>query len=126
MPCASGHCVLTSVEGVQNLVHYFQLTSFNQNVYIPFELKGVKCNKRVDLINERLQVIVQDKSKSDLKGKKRIWKTNYRNTLKQAESSQEKESRLAKECKYKRAQRQNESSKQSEERLAKMRAYMRD
>ena len=126
MPCASGHCVLTSVEGVQNLVHYFQLTSFNQNVYILFELKGVKCNKRVDLINERLQVIVQDKSKSDLKGKKPIWKTNYRNTLKQAESSQEKESRLAKECKYKRAQRKNESLEQREERLAKKKAYMSD
>ncbi len=41
-------------------------------------------------MNERLQVIVQDKSKSNLKGKKCIWKTKYRNTLRQAESSQEK------------------------------------
>ena len=126
MPCASGCCVLTSVEGVQNLVHYFQLTSCNQNVYIPFELKGVKCNKRVDLINERLQVIVQDKSKSDLKGKKCISTTNYRNTLRHAESSPKKENRLAEECEYKRAQTKNESSQQREERLAKKRAYMRD
>ena len=123
MPCASGYCVLTSVEGIQNLVCYFQLTSCNQNVYIPFELKGVKCNKRVDLLNEILQIIVQDKSKSDLKRKKCIWKTNYRNTLRQAESSEKKESRLAKEREYKRAQRKNESSEQSEERLAKTRAY---
>ncbi len=127
MPCASGYCVLTSVEGVQNLVFYFQLTSCNQNVYIPFELKGVICNKSVDLLNERLQVIVQDKSKSDLKKRKKCtWKTNYRNTLRQAESSEKKESRLAKEREYKRAQRKNESSEQREERLAKVRTYVRD
>ena len=26
MPCASGYCILTSVEGVQNLVQYFMLS----------------------------------------------------------------------------------------------------
>ncbi len=112
MPCASGHCVLTSVGGVQNLVHYFQLTSCNQNVYIPFELKGVRCNKRVDLSTERL--FVQGKSKTDLKEKERIRKRNYRNKLRHNESSQEKKSRLAQDCEYKRAQRQNESSEQRE------------
>ncbi len=53
MPCASGYCILTSVEGVQNLVQYFELTSCSQcqNVYVPFELKGVKCNRKLDMSN---------------------------------------------------------------------------
>jgi hypothetical protein len=125
MPFPSGYCVLTSVEGVQNLVHYFQLTSYNQNTHIPFELKGVKCNKRVDILNKGLQLIVQDKSKSDLKEKKRNYQRDYRNMISQSESSQQKESRLVKECEYKRAQRKNESSEQREERLEKKRAYVR-
>ena len=77
MACPSGYSVLTSLEGVQNLVQYFQLTSCNQNVCIPFELKGVKCNKRFDLSNQRL--IVQDKSKSVIQEKERFHKRNYRN-----------------------------------------------
>jgi hypothetical protein len=41
VPCASGHCVSTSVEGVQNLVQYFNLTSGScaQIGATPFELK---------------------------------------------------------------------------------------
>ena len=124
MPCASGYCVLTSVEGVQNLVCYFQFTSCDQNACIPFELKGVKCNKRLDLSNQRL--IVQDKSKSVIQEKERFHKRNYRNMIRQTESSKEKESRLAKQHEDKRAQRKNESSDQREKRLAKLRAYMRD
>lgn len=55
IPSAPGYCVLTSGEGVQNLVHYFQLVSFTpQNVSIPFDLQGFKCNKRLDLSNRGL------------------------------------------------------------------------
>ena len=42
MPRSFGYCVLTSVEGLQNLVKYFQLTSCSQGI-VPFELKGVTC-----------------------------------------------------------------------------------
>ena len=43
MPSSFGSCVLISVEGLQDLVSYFQLTSCSYN-NIPFELKGVTCN----------------------------------------------------------------------------------
>jgi hypothetical protein len=61
MPCASGNSVLTSVEGIQNLVQYFHLTSClcGQNVSTPFELKGVKCNKRTDLSNKNSTNLTQ-------------------------------------------------------------------
>ena len=39
-PSALGYCVLISVEGIENLGEYFQLTS-RSNAMIPFELKGV-------------------------------------------------------------------------------------
>ncbi|CAB3983617.1 ATP-dependent DNA helicase PIF1 [Paramuricea clavata] len=44
MPSIFGHCVLISVEGVENLANFFRDTSSatNQNYTIPFELKGVK------------------------------------------------------------------------------------
>ena len=49
MPYASGYSALISVEGVQNLADYFHLTSScAQSFAQPFELKGVKCNKRTD------------------------------------------------------------------------------
>ena len=43
MPCMSGHCVLISVQGLQNLAQYFHLTSQprGSNDNNPFELKGL-------------------------------------------------------------------------------------
>ncbi len=116
MPCASGSCILTSVEGVQNLVQYFELTSCSQcqNVCILFELKGVKCNRRL---------IDQGSLKSYLKEKECIQKRNSRNVIRQAESFQEKENRLAKERDFKRTERKNESLEAKEKRLAKQRLY---
>ncbi len=74
--CASGYCILTSVEGVQNLVQYFELTSCSQcqNVCVPFELKGVKCNRRL---------IDQGSLMSYLKEKECIRKRNSRNVIRQ-------------------------------------------
>ena len=42
MLCAFGNCILSSIEGLQNLVAYFQQTSCSQGI-LPFELKGVAC-----------------------------------------------------------------------------------
>ncbi len=120
MPSPSGYSVFRG--GSKSCsVH---LTSCSQNVCIPFEIKGVKCNKRFDLSNQRL--MVQGKSKSDIQKKKRFCKRNYTNMIRHTESSQEKESRLAKQREDKRAQRKNESSDQREKRLAKLRACMKD
>ncbi len=134
MPCASGYCILTSVEGIQNLAQYFRLTSCSQSqhVCIPFELKGVKCNRRLDFSNRLSNVskrndncqspIDQDKLKSCVKEKECIWKRVSENVIKQDESFEEKKTRLAKERDIKRTQRKNESSEAREQRLAKQRA----
>ena len=67
--CACGYFVLTSIEGIQNLVHYFQLASGTyQNVCIPFEMKGVKCNKRLDLSNRDLSSSNLSKHNDNCKG----------------------------------------------------------
>ncbi len=115
MPCASGSCILTSVEGVQNLVQYFELTSCSQcqNVCVSFELKGVKYNRRL---------IDQGSLKSYLKEKECIKKRNSRNVIRQAESYEVKENRLAKERDFKRTERKNESLEAREKRLAKQRS----
>ena len=56
MPSMSGYCVLTSVEGIQNLAQYFHLTSqcSASNDYIPFELKGVTCVSIMDVTNDNV------------------------------------------------------------------------
>ena len=56
MPSMSGYCVLISVEGIQNLAQYFDLTSqcCASNDYIPFELKGVSCFRVMNVPNDNV------------------------------------------------------------------------
>ena len=63
-PSASGYCVLISVEGIENLVWYFMLTSRSSEttIILPFELKGVKCI--IDDIGRKLYR--NDIAKSDI------------------------------------------------------------
>ena len=100
----------------------------------PFELKGVKCNRSIDISNTVLcnslkqtenckRLIDQGSLKSYLKEKECIRKRNSRNVIRQAESVAEKENRLAKERDFKRTQRKNESIEAKEKRLAKQRSY---
>ena len=67
MPSVSGYCVLISVEGIQNLVQYFHLTSQcnASSDYILFELKGVTCVRVImDLPNVNRQPILSDNSEN--------------------------------------------------------------
>ena len=71
MPCASGYGVLTSVEGIQNLVEYFCLVSCfsGENFAAPFALKGVKCNKRTDLLDRTQNSTVIEKNAANKSAK---------------------------------------------------------
>ena len=93
MRSSFGSCVLTSVEGLQNLVQYFQLNSCNRS-NIPFELKGVTCT-----VHNASGQVPTNSSK-------------YPATEISA-SRQQKHAKL---------KRQNESPEQGEARLAKQRA----
>lgn len=94
-----------SVEGLQNLVNFFQLTrnSDSQNFGNLFELKGVKCYKNYDLSNS-------------------LTVCNFHNTsTKQNELSKENTNiRLAKQRDWKAAQRKSESAEKKRKKASKM------
>jgi hypothetical protein len=122
MPCASGHCVLTSIEGVQHLVEYFELTSRScgRICATPFELKGVKCNKRLDLSNTNnteFRLIEQH----DIHKSAEIQNNNI--AQRKNDLLAERKSILKKQRECMRILRKNESSEQREIRLAKIRSY---
>ena len=130
MPCAFGYSVLTSVEGVQNLVEYFHFTScsYSQNFGTPFELKGVKCDRRVDVSHINSTDLTQSESSLGLVKQHGVDKSveirDY--SQRKNESSEQKEKRLAKATEYKRQKRQDDlSSEQQERRLEKCRESMR-
>ena len=148
MPYAFGYAVLTSVEGVENLVEYFHLisNSCHLNLGIPFEIKGFNCSKRNELSNrnstESLQFACFEHGSTiskqhntnmmaSIQEKNRVQRKN--------ESSEQREKRLAKARDYKKInedlkkksseklkiKRQNESIEKKKTRLAKQRDYQR-
>ena len=111
-----------SIEGVQYLVEYFQLTSGScgRICATPFELKGVKCNKRLDLSNTNnteFRLIEQH----DIHKSAEIQNNNI--AQRKNDLLAERKSTLEKHCEYMKACRKNESSQQREERLPKIRSY---
>ena len=151
MPSVSGYCVLISVEGIQNLVQYFHLTSQcnASSDYILFELKGVTCVRVMDLPNVNRQPVLSDNSEnagslpnvnrqsvlsdnsendgsleSENRGQRYAKSKEYNNFRKmrrQNESFKEKQARLEKQQLQKKRSGENESLEQREQRLAKMR-----
>ena len=153
MPSVSGYCVLTSVEGIQNLVQYFHLTSQcnASSDYILFELKGVTCVRVMDLPNVNRQPVLSDNSEnagslpnvnrqsllsnnsendgsleSENRGQRYAKSKEYNDVRKirrQNESFKEKQARLEKRRLRKKDKKENESLEQGEQRLAKVREY---
>ena len=108
-----GYCVLISVEGVENLGEYFQLTSMS-NAVILFELKGVTC--------------IDNDMGTELSARV-LSKLNTKQIRIQNETTEQREARLAKMREYNnsnRAKRQNETTEQREARLQKMREYIKN
>ena len=63
-PSALGYCILISVEGIENLEEYFQLTS-RSNAMIPFELKGVKCIDNDMQVELSARIIINSKETTE-------------------------------------------------------------
>ena len=142
MPSVSGYCVLTSVEGIPNLVQYFHLTSQcnASSDYILFELKGVTCVRVMDLPNVNRQSVLSDNSEnagslpnvnrqsvlsnnsendgsleSENRGQRYAKSKEYndvRKILRQNESFKEKQARLEKRRLRKKDKKENESLEQ--------------
>ena len=134
MPCMSGHCVLISVEGLQNLAQYFHLTSQSSgsNDNIPFELKGVTCvsimddNRESDLSDnsESVGSLEPENKQSESKRKISRYRNNNRRKIQtQNESPEEKKARLEKRQLQMKSAKKNETPQQREHRLAKARDY---
>ena len=63
-PSVLGYCILISVEGIENLEEYFQLTS-RSNAMIPFELKGVKCIDNDIQVELSARIIINSKETTE-------------------------------------------------------------
>ena len=123
-PSAMGYCVLISVEGIENLGEYFRLTS-RSNVVIPFELKGVTCvptELSARAVTNSGTVGSTEVFEQHDKSSKR---SNTKKANRQAESTEQREARLAKLKEYNISKRQNETAEQREARLAKERKRKR-
>ena len=126
MPCASGDCVLTTVEGIQNLISYLHITSCPyQNVSQPFELKGVGCN-RIDYLNTNLpsstNLSMQNVFSERLVNESELESdSNKRECIEsiqtQSKVPHEVESMLARACDLKRVKRNNEKNFESKDGL---------
>jgi len=70
MPHSFGKCTLLSIEGLENLVSYFQMSCLETEV-VPFEIKGVfisDCQPELENVhssqkNEQLSLSVKNNSK---------------------------------------------------------------
>lgn len=137
MPCASGDCVLTTVEGIQNLISYLHITSCPyQNVCQPFELKGVRCS-RTDCLNTKSpsctnlsmqnvsyeRLANESELESDSNKIECINDKNSGSVQTQSKLPREEESMLPRARDLERAKRKNESPRQREKRLAKQKSY---
>ena len=105
---------------IQHLVDYFQLTSgyCGPICAAPFELKGVKCNKRLDLSNTnntdcRLTEQHEIHKSAEIQNNNIVQRKNY--------LLAERKSILEKQRECMRVLRKNESSEKREKRLAKIR-----
>ncbi|XP_028418619.1 uncharacterized protein LOC114544075 [Dendronephthya gigantea] len=138
-PSALHYCVLISVEGIENLGEYFRLTSrcIEANIVLPFELKGVKCINNNDL--ETLALSTEDNTNTDMTDTTQLLEQHNvnrkelnsqiigsqintcRKRVRPDESTQQRETKLAKKRNAKKVRRQNESAEEKEARLAKNR-----
>ena len=139
MPSMSGHCVLISVEGLQNLAQYFHFTTplSGSNGCIPLELRGATCVSIMDVQNDNRDSVLLDNSESvgsiepesrqKASREHRLAKAkeynNRRKIQRQNESPEEKKARLEKQRLQKKRSQKNESSEQREHRLAKIKEY---
>ena len=135
MPHPFGKCILASVEGVENLVIYFQNT-VPQGIQTPFEIKGVT----VQLSNSDITQIgtltssqsgiehVKQKRSVETESAKQNRLANSRKykKMKQAQETEtEKQIRLENDRKYQKTKRAQETPIEKQTRLASANQYKR-
>ena len=146
MPHSFGKCTLLTIEGIENLVSYLQISCLQIGV-VPFEIKGVFVrNNELDLhnVNEspkigrlpfnnkrnQMQPIKRKlKSLTETPEEKEkrliIVRREYEKRRRVNESEESKEKRLAQQCLKRKKKRANESSESKKKRLATQSQYQR-
>ena len=145
MPLSFGKCTLLTIEGIENLVSYLQISCLQIGV-VPFEIKGVFVRNnepdlhnvnespkigRLPFNNKRNQMQpIKRKLKSltetpEEKEKRLIVRREYEKRRRVNESEESKEKRLAQQCLKMKKKRANESSESREKRLATKSQYQR-
>ena len=108
-PSALGYCVLISVEVIENLGEYFQLTSWS-NAMIPLELKGVKCIDNDMQLELSARIIKNSKETTEQREFKLAQRREYNNSYRQNETTQKREATLAKMREYKKSKKGTKTS----------------
>ncbi|XP_015750599.1 PREDICTED: uncharacterized protein LOC107330504 [Acropora digitifera] len=145
MPHSFGKCTLLTIEGIENLVSYLQISCLQIGV-VPFEIKGVFVRNnepdlhnvnespkigRLPFNNKRNQMQpIKRKLKSltetpEEKEKRLIVRREYEKRRRVNESEESKEKRLAQQCLKRKKKRANESSESRKKRLATQSQYQR-
>ena len=145
MPHSFGKCTLLTIEGIENLVSYLQISCLQIGV-VPFEIKGVFVRNnepdlhnvnespkigRLPFNNKRNQMQpIKKKLKSltetpEEKEKRLIVRREYEKRRRVNESEESKEKRLAQQCLKRKKKRANESSESRKKTLATQSQYQR-
>ena len=118
-PSALGYCILISVEGIENLEEYFQLTS-RSNAMIPFELKGVKCIDNDMQVELSARIIINSKETTEQREFRLARMREYNNSYRQNENAEKREARLTKMKKYKKSKKETKTSETVQEKEARL------
>ena len=118
MPHSFGKCTLLTIEGIENLVSYLQISCLQIGV-VPFEIKGVFVRNNepgLHNVNEspKIEHLPFNNKRNQMQPIKRKLKSL-------TETPQEKEKRLIVRREYEKRRRVNESEESKEKRLAQQR-----
>ena len=137
MPHPFGKCTLLSIEGLENLVSYLQISCLETGV-VPFEIKGVSISDcQLEQNNEQLTSNNENNLKqnrkrkssdetADIKKRRVISQHEYEKKRRANESEESRQKRLLQQRENKRKKRASESVESRQKRLACQSKYQKD
>ena len=137
MPHPFGKCTLLSIEGLENLVSYLQMSCLETGV-VPFEIKGVSISDcQLEQRNEQLtsnneNILNQNRKRkpsdetADIKKRRLISQREYEKKRRANESEESRQKRLSQQRENKRKKRASESVESRQKRLAGQSKYQKD
>ena len=137
MPHPFGKCTLLSIEGLENLVSYLQMSCLETGV-VPFEIKGVSISDcQLEQMNEQLasnneNTLNQNRKRkpsdetADIKKRRLISQREYERKRRANESEESRHKRLSQQRENKRKKHASESVESRQKRLAGQSKYQKD